>query len=76
MENQDENRWHNWKVTATDHYTNGQIDYERCEECNAKRVVQYPPGMILESDPKLVPRYCPKTSDGFGLDKISRECIL
>ncbi len=41
--------------SGTVHYTNGYVDYERC---NAKRVVQYPLGMVLDSDPKPVPRYC------------------
>ena len=38
-------------------------EYERCRKCNAKRVVQYPPGMTLDSDPKPVPKYCPVILD-------------
>ena len=59
MNDQDAHRRHDWEITYTNRdFTNGFIEYERCRKCNAKRVVQYPPGMILESDPKPVPKYC------------------
>lgn len=36
---------------------------ERCTRCNAKRVIQYLPEMILKSDLKPVPKYCPAILD-------------
>lgn len=61
MKDQDEHRRHIWEVTETQRFFNEIIEYERCTKCNAKRVLQYPPGMILESEPKPVPKYCPAT---------------
>ena len=58
MENQDEQREHNWYISHTDRYPSGYIEYERCWRCKAFRVVQYPPGIILDSKPKPVPKYC------------------
>lgn len=59
MKDQDEHRRHDWEITYTNRdFTNGFIEYERCRKCNAKHVVQYPPGMTLDSDPKPMPKYC------------------
>lgn len=63
MEDQDAHRRHDWEVTETERHFNEIIEYERCTKCNAKRVLQYPPGMILDSEPKPVPRYCPVILD-------------
>ena len=59
MNDQDEHRRHNWEVTETRRFTNGRLEMETCTKCNAKRQLQLPPGMIVWSDPKPVPKYCP-----------------
>ena len=46
------------EVTETRRYTNGILETEQCTKCYAKRVLQYPPGMIVESEPKPVPKFC------------------
>jgi len=67
MNDQDKPLPHDWEITHTDRdFTNAFIEYERCRKCNAKRVVQYPPGMILKSEPKPVPKYCSVISSNTG----------
>ena len=39
------------------------IEHELCIRCSAKRVLQYPLGMTLDSDPKPVPKNCPVILD-------------
>lgn len=61
MEDQDAYRRHDWIVkhtTKKHELVAVYIETEHCTKCNAKRVIQYPPGMILESDPKPLPKFC------------------
>ena len=61
MKDQDAHRRHDWMVieTTRSHPSiAGYIEEERCTRCHAKRVIQYPPGMILDSDPKPLPKFC------------------
>ena len=58
MTDKDAYRRHNWEVTDTQRFTNGILETETCTKCNARRTLQIPPGMIVWSDPKPVPKYC------------------
>ena len=58
MNDQDAHRRHNWEITETQRYTNAILETEQCTKCYAQRTLQYPPGMIVWSDPKPVPKYC------------------
>lgn len=61
MQDQDAYRRHQWHVEAkhrspiSDEY----LESERCEKCKATRTILYPICMIVDSDPKPVPKYCP-----------------
>ncbi len=62
MKDQNARRRHDWEITHTTKkhvLVEVYIETEHCTNCNAKRVMQYLPGMILDSDPKPVPKFCP-----------------
>lgn len=50
---------HNWRVVQERKFSHGWVQTERCDKCNAIRIVQYPPGMKLDTEPKPLPRFCP-----------------
>lgn len=64
MKVQDAHRSHDWEIAYTNRdCTYGFIEYERRWNCNVRRVLQFPLGLILDSDPKPVPKYCPVALD-------------
>ena len=64
------NHRHNWEIKETirEPLAIDYIEIEVCCKCNAKRSMLYPHGIILHSEPKPVPKFCPVI-----LDKLN-EC--
>lgn len=61
MKNQDECRRHKWEVDdVVGHpvYDPQHMKIEVCAKCKAKRVVLYPRGIELKSEPNPLPEFC------------------
>ena len=68
MKERDHYHKHSWRVLRrARHGAGGYSEVEYCTQCNARREVLHPFGVVTSSDPIPVPKYCPA---GTGRERI------